>query len=58
MEKEHVIVRRIDDLGRVVIPKGIRQKFNIDEGDALKIEIDERTGGFIMISKWVESEEE
>jgi AbrB family looped-hinge helix DNA binding protein len=56
MEKEHVIVRRIDDLGRVVIPKAIRQKFNIDEGDALKIEIDERTGGFIMISKWVESE--
>ena len=57
MKKEHVIVRRIDDLGRVVIPKGIRQKFNINEGDALRIEIDKRTGGFIMISKWVESED-
>ncbi len=55
MEKEKVIVRHIDDLGRVVIPKAIRQKFNIDEGDALKIEVDERTGSFIMISKWVES---
>ena len=31
------IVRRIDDLGRVVIPKELRKKFNIREGDALEI---------------------
>ena len=29
------IVRRIDDLGRVVLPKEIRRNFNIKEGDAL-----------------------
>ena len=29
------IVRRIDDLGRVVIPKEIRRTLRIKEGDAL-----------------------
>lgn len=31
------IIRRIDDLGRVVIPKEIRKRFKIKEGDALEI---------------------
>ena len=31
------IVRRIDDLGRVVIPKEIRRTCGIHEGDPLKI---------------------
>lgn len=31
------IVRRIDDLGRMVIPKQIRQSLNIKEGDPLEI---------------------
>jgi AbrB family transcriptional regulator (stage V sporulation protein T) len=31
------IVRRIDDLGRVVIPKEIRKQARISEGDALEI---------------------
>lgn len=31
------IVRRIDDLGRVVIPKEIRQNYHIKEGDPLEI---------------------
>ena len=35
------MVRRIDDLGRVVIPKEIRLKFNIQEGDPLEISLDE-----------------
>lgn len=26
------LVRRMDDLGRIAIPKAIRQAFNIDEG--------------------------
>lgn len=34
------IIRRIDDLGRVVIPKEIRRKLNIVEGDPLEISID------------------
>lgn len=31
------LVRRIDDLGRVVIPKEIRRTLNIKEGDPLEI---------------------
>ena len=31
------IVRRIDDLGRVVIPKEVRNTLSIREGDALEI---------------------
>lgn len=35
------IVRRIDDLGRVVIPKEIRRTLRIREGDPLEIFIEE-----------------
>ena len=31
------IVRRVDDLGRIVIPKEIRRTLNILEGDPLEI---------------------
>ena len=31
------IIRRIDDLGRVVIPKEVRKNLNIREGDAFEI---------------------
>ena len=34
------IIRRIDDLGRVVIPKDIRKTCRIREGDPLEIYID------------------
>ena len=34
------IVRRIDDLGRVVIPKEIRRTHRIKEGDPLEIYTD------------------
>lgn len=34
------IVRRIDDLGRIVIPKEIRRSFRIKEGDPLEIYTD------------------
>ena len=34
------IVRRIDDLGRIVIPKEIRRSFRIREGDPLEIYTD------------------
>ena len=35
------IVRRIDDLGRVVIPKDIRRTMRIREGDPLLITLTE-----------------
>ena len=35
------IVRRIDDLGRIAIPKEIRQTLNIKEGDPLEMFVDE-----------------
>lgn len=31
------IVRRIDDLGRIVIPKELRQTYGIDEGDPVEV---------------------
>ncbi len=41
------IVRRIDELGRVVIPKEIRRTLRIREGDPLEI-YTERDGGIIL----------
>ena len=41
------IVRRIDDLGRVVIPKEIRRTMRIREGDPLEI-YTEKDGGVIF----------
>ena len=41
------IVRRIDDLGRVVIPKEIRRTLRIREGDPLEIFVDR--GGEVIL---------
>lgn len=38
------IIRRVDDLGRVVIPKEIRKKLGIYEGDPLEIYTDTISG--------------
>lgn len=43
-------VRRIDELGRIVIPKGIRSRLRINEGDRLEIGISEN--GKIEIQKY------
>ena len=37
------IVRRIDDLGRIVIPKEVRRALHIEEGDPLEIYVDNNT---------------
>ena len=47
MVKATGIVRRIDDLGRVVIPKEIRRTLRIREGDPLEIFTD-REGEVIL----------
>ena len=44
------IVRRIDDLGRVVIPKEIRRTLRIREGDPLEIYTDKE--GEIILKKY------
>ena len=38
------IVRRVDDLGRIVIPKEIRRTHGIKEGDPLEIFVDSTDG--------------
>lgn len=35
------IIRRFDDLGRIVIPKEIRRKFKINAGEPVRIYITE-----------------
>lgn len=43
------IIRRIDDLGRVVIPKEIRRTINIREGDPLEIFLED---GAVVFKKY------
>ena len=37
------IVRKVDELGRVVLPIELRRNLNIEEKDALEIYVDENT---------------
>jgi AbrB family transcriptional regulator (stage V sporulation protein T) len=41
------IVRRVDDLGRIVIPKEIRRTICIKEGDPMELYLDEE-GGIVL----------
>ena len=43
------IIRRVDDLGRVVIPKEIRRNSGIRDGDPLEIFVDNR---YICLRKY------
>ena len=45
------IVRSVDDLGRVVIPKEIRRTMRIREGDPLEIFLDE--DGAVVFKKYI-----
>lgn len=45
------IVRRIDDLGRVVIPKEMRRTLGLAEGDPLEIAVE---GSRIILNKYSE----
>ena len=49
------IVRRIDDLGRVVIPKEIRRTMRIREGDPLEIYTDRE--GSVIFRKYSQLED-
>ncbi len=43
------IVRRVDDLGRIVIPKELRRNLCIEEGDPLEIYVD---GDQVILKKY------
>lgn len=42
------VVRKIDELGRIVLPSELRKVFNIREGDELEISVD---GDHIILNK-------
>lgn len=43
------IVRRLDDLGRVVIPKEIRRRIGVAEGDPMEILV---SGNQVILEKY------
>lgn len=49
------IVRRMDDLGRIVIPKEIRRSMGVQEGDALEMFVDTETGGLVLVPYFSEA---
>lgn len=53
------IVRRIDDLGRVVIPKELRRTVGIKEGDPMEIFVgrDEKGRPEITFRRYIEGDE-
>ena len=50
--KEIGIVRRIDELGRIVIPKDLRKQLGIQEGDLLEMNFENEK---IVIEKFEET---
>ena len=48
------IIRRIDDLGRIVIPRAIREQVGIKEGDPIEIIVD---GDKLYLEKYIASYE-
>ena len=48
------IIRRIDDLGRIAIPKEIRQEMAIKEGDPLEISLEDNK---VCFEKYITSHE-
>lgn len=43
------IVRKIDELGRIVVPKELRRTLDIDNGDPMEIYVD---GEYIMLKRY------
>ena len=43
------IIRRLDDLGRIVIPQEIRRTMGISEGSPLEIFFDEESNGITFV---------
>lgn len=43
------LVRRVDELGRIVLPQGLREATGVKENDAFEIYADAETGRFLLI---------
>lgn len=54
MMKTTGIIRRMDDLGRVVIPKEVRKKLKIDVGEPLEVFFDEKEK-IVCFQKYIEN---
>ena len=52
MKKSTGIIRKVDELGRVVLPKELRDKFKINEKDSLEIYTE---GNEIILKKYENS---
>lgn len=51
------IIRRIDSLGRITLPKGLRSRLNIDDNDEIEIYTMEHMGkSFVCLAKYEEVE--
>ena len=48
MIKSTGIVRKVDELGRVVLPMDLRRRFGIEERDSLEILLDEEAGQIVF----------
>ena len=51
------IIRRIDDLGRIVIPREVRRMLGIREGDPLEISVID-DGKSVVINRYNKMEEQ
>ncbi len=52
------VVRRVDDLGRIVIPKELRRSLGIQDGDPLEIFTDDEGGVIFRKYDYTESVED
>lgn len=48
-------IRKIDNLGRIVIPKDIREMFGFKPGDGIEISVSDK---YILVSRIVENKNE
>ncbi|NLM72861.1 MAG: AbrB/MazE/SpoVT family DNA-binding domain-containing protein [Clostridiaceae bacterium] len=44
-------VRKLDSLGRIVLPKSLRKELNINEGDDIEMYVDEN--GNVVLDKYI-----
>lgn len=51
------IIRGVDDLGRIMIPKEVRRELTIEEGEPMEIYID-RKNGSVIFKKYEPNEEQ